>query len=391
MIKINKKPSIDFVRRYAHDVVDGIILPRLTIALKNAPSELSAFFTRARLVQLVATRPKDLESTITDVYAAFPQLAERYCYSMLLTDVKIALEALPEHLSSPKQRQAFDKVLQRTVAALQGLLLTHPALPYTQYLVDQLMADGARSEKRRVLNKLKAASGGTHKFSKEDRARFPDWMKDFADCFDFDTVARRYGELLYALWGLTICPYCAIERIEGYARINVRPDLDHFYPRTRFPFLGVSLFNLIPSCGTCNQKLKRNHPMLGHAHPMLKGLEHDDMFRFGYVPDGNVEQSLSVQVLPLADSHKANNVERFKLAVIYNDNRGLRAWFHDARATLDVLKEARLERQPKVIEAMLQQLVDLNRPSSEVQAQAFKVAAVNDMTGRALRAVLQSP
>lgn len=37
-------------------------------------------------------------------------------------------------------------------------------------------------------------------------------------------------------------------------RINyiTRPELDHYYPKSIYPFLSCNLFNLIPSCSTCN-------------------------------------------------------------------------------------------------------------------------------------------
>ena len=36
----------------------------------------------------------------------------------------------------------------------------------------------------------------------------------------------------------------------------ITPDLDHFYPKSKYPFLAVTLSNLIPSCLFCNQRAK---------------------------------------------------------------------------------------------------------------------------------------
>jgi hypothetical protein len=33
---------------------------------------------------------------------------------------------------------------------------------------------------------------------------------------------------------------------------ELMPEIDHFYPKDKYPFLAVSFFNLIPSCLTCN-------------------------------------------------------------------------------------------------------------------------------------------
>lgn len=41
----------------------------------------------------------------------------------------------------------------------------------------------------------------------------------------------------------------------------MRSALDHFYCRTYFPYLGLSLYNLVPSCTRCNSSLKGRRVM----------------------------------------------------------------------------------------------------------------------------------
>lgn len=55
------------------------------------------------------------------------------------------------------------------------------------------------------------------------------------------------------------CPYCnrnyifCIEIDRGKTHpVTAKPQLDHFYPKSSCPFLGASLYNLIPSCNFCN-------------------------------------------------------------------------------------------------------------------------------------------
>ncbi len=51
-----------------------------------------------------------------------------------------------------------------------------------------------------------------------------------------------------------VCPYCnRIYTTTLYGKKRIRPDFDHFYPQSRYPYLAVSLFNLIPSCNICNK------------------------------------------------------------------------------------------------------------------------------------------
>ena len=37
---------------------------------------------------------------------------------------------------------------------------------------------------------------------------------------------------------------------------KTRPELDHFYPQSQFPYLALSLYNMIPSCHVCNSNFK---------------------------------------------------------------------------------------------------------------------------------------
>ena len=83
-----------------------------------------------------------------------------------------------------------------------------------------------------------------------------------------------------ALWfvqqlNIPVCPYCnrtymfSVSHRPGKAKRNVRPELDHFFPKktAKYSHLAISFYNLVPSCPQCNQ-LKGNtvfdyHPYFG--------------------------------------------------------------------------------------------------------------------------------
>lgn len=55
--------------------------------------------------------------------------------------------------------------------------------------------------------------------------------------------------------GVKLCPYCnRMYTTTLFGEHRIRPDFDHFYPQSNYPYLAVSLFNLIPSCSMCNRK-----------------------------------------------------------------------------------------------------------------------------------------
>lgn len=63
------------------------------------------------------------------------------------------------------------------------------------------------------------------------------------------------------------CPYCNAETVysikfngDDVVR-SARSALDHYFPQSEYPFLGISLCNLVPSCTRCNTDIKRDREM----------------------------------------------------------------------------------------------------------------------------------
>jgi hypothetical protein len=81
----------------------------------------------------------------------------------------------------------------------------------------------------------------------------------------------------------SVCVYCnsqftvtvyRTDESEG-RKMQIRPSLDHFFPRSKHPLLGVSIYNLIPSCHTCNSSLKgdKDISLEEIIHPYIDNLD----------------------------------------------------------------------------------------------------------------------
>lgn len=70
-----------------------------------------------------------------------------------------------------------------------------------------------------------------------------------------------------------LCPYCqqslAVTIYRDNKSKSLRPTLDHYYPKHKYPYLALSLYNLIPSCHPCNSSLKGKIDFFKkqHLHP----------------------------------------------------------------------------------------------------------------------------
>lgn len=72
--------------------------------------------------------------------------------------------------------------------------------------------------------------------------------------FRYDTFSSRKNAYdILRVEKVTVCPYCNRQYIFTLDNNEVRPQFDHYYPKSIYPYLAVSIFNLIPSCSICNQ------------------------------------------------------------------------------------------------------------------------------------------
>lgn len=125
-----------------------------------------------------------------------------------------------------------------------------------------------------------------------------------------------------------ICPYCgqnfAFTLIGKATSKKFRPTLDHFFPKSVYPYLALSLYNLVPSCHTCNSNLKgaTDFYVTPHLHPFAL----DRHIRFEVVSKNKTEVFQLVSNLQLfskfatlrikPESHSAalNSIDTFLLA-----------------------------------------------------------------------------
>lgn len=397
MIKINKLHSDDLCERYLTFTLDTVIQPKLSVMIDAAPPELRAnirsFFNRNYLRSIILSPPEDIENIINTIYSRFPVFAERYCYSYLLANVFVDERYKTLNLMDPADKILFDSIVARTVRDLSALAGTTQLYITPDYL--QKLSQGiARSEKKKHLMRLENAKRGRSQATDKIKSLFPVWVNEFEKCFDYEAISEEFGLEIAQSMDLNICPYCGLEYIQTYTGddIFLRPDLDHFYPKTRFPFLATCLYNLIPSGVICNQKHKKNYPMLGHMHPCVDGLDNDDVFDFIYFPEGDILDTLEIGLRVDDSNHKGKNLHIFKIKPLYNKHEDLRVWFKTTYDVRNFFQEQGLLENPAHLQhdhVLLRPVIDLIRPITKVTAQKFKVEAVNNLFNTTFRTIPQ--
>lgn len=92
--------------------------------------------------------------------------------------------------------------------------------------------------------------------------------------------------------GLTVCPYCNRDYINCRSEKVAGAQLDHFYPRSKYPVFSICLYNLVPVCGNCN-RLKSGH-IKRFASPFDEDIDWDDNIRFSYEPLGFNKKKITI-------------------------------------------------------------------------------------------------
>ena len=93
---------------------------------------------------------------------------------------------------------------------------------------------------------------------------FEQYKDIFEDLYEknLSNVKAPFKKPFFKLFeDLNVCPYCNRNFINpiykensvGTDNKNQSPDIEHFFPKSIYPFLSLSISNLLPSCAFCNK------------------------------------------------------------------------------------------------------------------------------------------
>lgn len=87
------------------------------------------------------------------------------------------------------------------------------------------------------------------------------------------------------------CPYCNRQYITPLYAENgkIRGDLDHFFPKAKYPHFSMSLYNLIPCCKYCNSSLKGEKEFeLNNMNPYEISFDEKAYFQYNSLTDKGI-------------------------------------------------------------------------------------------------------
>ncbi|MBQ4802359.1 hypothetical protein J8L88_05775 [Aquimarina sp. MMG015] len=144
----------------------------------------------------------------------------------------------------------------------------------------------------------------------------------------FITSQKQYDYQLAEGLNRRTCTYCnriytSTMKTQKNKKL-MRPQFDHWYPKSKFPLLALSFYNLIPSCSICNSSAKSDvlFDLETHLHPYV---DKDSLkrFSFSYEYSKSLDQ-YNIKLYPTKQDSKDKKAVRtfddFNLSIMYNAN-----------------------------------------------------------------------
>lgn len=177
--------------------------------------------------------------------------------------------------------------------------------------------------------------------SKENRESYITLEDIIKNIFNYDNFVNNKGEwnrhkVMYMM-GINVCPYCNRSYVTNYienGEEKTTADLDHFYCKSEYPYLALSIYNFIPSCQICNSrfKLAKDFYLNPHVLPYKEGFGNNAVFRtalnqesgIDYLLGRGKEFDIKIKVNTTDDTKKTkieNSIKTFRLEELYTTEK----------------------------------------------------------------------
>ncbi|MDX9960049.1 MAG: hypothetical protein RBS32_01020 [Aliarcobacter sp.] len=154
-----------------------------------------------------------------------------------------------------------------------------------------------------------------------------------------DIFLTLYSRLNNALFvkdlDVKVCPYCNRNYILNFqkkGKENATAQLDHFFDKKKYPYLAISIYNLVPSCGTCNQRKSTKQENIFYPYLesfnnsvkfSLKGIKSRDELKKESI-DFFDEKRIELDYKILSDKDKVEkHIEVFNIKNLYNEHKDI--------------------------------------------------------------------
>ncbi|MRS16969.1 hypothetical protein GJV06_18980 [Enterobacteriaceae bacterium RIT691] len=347
MIKFNYKLNKNFTKKIDHD----FILSSMLISAEKVKNEccqqdyknanfLIKLLTLANLRKLVFCKPEFFSHWVGLIYNNLPILADRYHQELIFKNANVDYNLINLNANSAQVKARIIEYGSYLLVELSRLYFIYDS-KISRYLFNELRKEMTVASVKKTLRQMKLLSEGNSKILSNKKSAphivYPLWVNSFQNIFDYKKLSTKFGYELVKASGLRVCPYCNAETIRTIDGIKKhRPDIDHFLPKSKYPFFAASIFNFIPAGSACNRSFKGSVDVLtGYIHPLITGIDDVKLFDFNYDMINSCVQ-ININDIDCFD----NNRKLFEIDAVYQDP-SYKEIYLSTRKQYKILKDAK--------------------------------------------------
>lgn len=144
--------------------------------------------------------------------------------------------------------------------------------------------------------------------------------------YDIYTAFRKeWAKNLVQMTNTKVCPYCNRNFIMNFDSNQTTVELDHYFPKADYPYLAINLYNLIPSCHTCNHKKGSKKLKI---YPYKESI--NDYMKFSFTlnklpfKEDNINLSIKIKNNLRTNRKKINNYENvLNISTLYENHKDI--------------------------------------------------------------------
>lgn len=174
----------------------------------------------------------------------------------------------------------------------------------------------------------------------------------------YNLIRDNFGSKLQNDNKIFLCPYCERNYVNVIQdkSLLIKPDLDHFYAKSKYPFLAATIDNLIPSCQVCNMRLKKEKDfyLTKHSHPLKIDENIFTKIKFARLDNEIIHINNKSELRAEEKKH----IETFRIEEIYNSHKEILEDLLEKEKKYNYIKRKHiLETCPSLDDKMLKDLV----------------------------------
>lgn len=141
---------------------------------------------------------------------------------------------------------------------------------------------------------------------------------------DWEPLQVYSSYKLAEILGMRACTYCnrdyILVRKDDNGGKMLCPQYDHWFPKSKYPLLQVSFYNLIPSCGSCNSSVKGDTVLNieDYCHPYMEWENNENFFYTYYLNIPSIDKYKVIVKSDTDNSKLLKTMKELKIDQMYN-------------------------------------------------------------------------